>query len=115
MELRLSNGNYVPDGRGGFETVEGIHEVLQRILFKLTARKGKFPLMPELGSNLYLLCREKPGDVKALAEAYISQALEDEDNIELTDINITYNDIDDISMSLEFVWNEEKLNVSVTV
>ena len=40
MELKLRNGDYVPDGVGGLKRVEGREALLQRVLFKLTARRG---------------------------------------------------------------------------
>ena len=53
MELRLEQGDYVPNGAGGFQRLEGAEALLQRVLFRLTARRGQFPFLPELGSRLY--------------------------------------------------------------
>ena len=53
MELKLVNGDYLPDGRGGLEQAE--EEILQRALSRLTARRGSFPFLPEFGSRLCLL------------------------------------------------------------
>ena len=55
MELLLKDGDYVSDGAGGQVRLEGEEALLQRVLFRLTARRGGFPLMPELGSRLYAL------------------------------------------------------------
>ena len=60
MELKLEQGDYVPDGAGGFETLDGAQALLARVLFRLTARRGQFPFLPEMGSRLYLLGRERP-------------------------------------------------------
>ena len=78
MEMKLDNGNYVPDETGGFETVDGANETMQRILMKLKARRGAFPLMPEFGSRLYLLGREKPAARRRAAEQYVNEALRGE-------------------------------------
>ena len=75
MELMLRGGDYVPDGRGGFLRAEGADGLLQRVLWKLTVRRGSFPLLPDLGSRLYLLTREKPGARGALARQYVAEAL----------------------------------------
>ena len=32
MALILREGDYVPDGRGGFQTAEGAEELLERVL-----------------------------------------------------------------------------------
>lgn len=60
MIALLRNGDYCPDGMGGFRQAWGGEEVLERVLFQLTARRGSFPLLPQVGSRLYLLGREKP-------------------------------------------------------
>ena len=60
MEFLLRDGDYVPDGAGSLVKLTGAEEVLQRALFRLSARRGSFPLLPELGSGLYLLGREAP-------------------------------------------------------
>ena len=89
MEMRLVDGRYVPDGVGGFETVSGAEEILERALFKLRARRGGFALMPELGSRLYLLHRTKPSARTAAARQYIAEALSDEPELVLTDVAVT--------------------------
>ena len=53
MELKLINGDYVPDGMGGVVRCAGADALLERVLFRLTARRGQFPLLPDLGSRLY--------------------------------------------------------------
>lgn len=79
MELLIQNGDYVPDGKGGFRRALGSEELLQRALFKLTARRGSFPFLPQLGSELYRLTREKPSAWQSLARQYAAQALEGEE------------------------------------
>ena len=50
MELELQNGDYVPDGIGGVRRVSGREALAQRIIFRLTARRGSFPFWPELAA-----------------------------------------------------------------
>ena len=78
-ELKLTDGDLVPDGAGGFCRLTGSGALIQRLLFKLTARRGAFVFLPELGSRLYTLGREKPGDRQTLCERYVAEALADED------------------------------------
>ena len=75
MERRLSQGDYVPDGGGGLTALGDGEEVLARVLFRLTAHRGAMPFLPELGSRLYLLGREKPSARQALAAQYVAEAL----------------------------------------
>ena len=85
MELKIVNGDYVPDGAGGVDRLSGGEEVLARVLFRLTARRGQFPPLPTLGSRLYLLGRERPADRLSAAWQYAAEALEDED-VRITDL-----------------------------
>lgn len=89
MEFQLRNGDYVPDGRGGLRTLEGAEEVLQRVLFRLQARRGGLPLMPRLGSRLHQLTREKPAARRAVAERYVMEALEEEPDVEIREVTLT--------------------------
>ncbi|MBQ3557443.1 MAG: hypothetical protein IJA11_06570 [Oscillospiraceae bacterium] len=78
-EWQMKDGDLIPNGAGGFELVHGEQALLQRVLFKLTARRGAFPFLPELGSKLHTLCREKPGARRSLCAQYVAQALEGEE------------------------------------
>ena len=60
MELKMKNGDYLPDGIGGEQRVDGTEALLARALFRLSVRRGSFPFLPELGSELYRLGHEKP-------------------------------------------------------
>lgn len=88
MALAFRDGDYIPDGNGGFRTVSGGAEVLERILWKLSVRRGSFPLLPELGSDLHLLGRFPEKERRALAERYVRQALQDE-SVTVTDVKLT--------------------------
>ena len=89
MELFLKDGDYLPDGKGGFVRSVGGEELLQRVLFKLTARRGSFPLLPELGSQLYLLPRQKLSEWETLAKEYVSEALSDENELSVSAVTVT--------------------------
>ena len=89
MAMRWVEGDSVPNAWGGFETVSGGDALLQRIFFKLKARRGSFPLLPELGSRLYLLSRERPSGRRAAAEMYVREALSDERDLTLTGLTVT--------------------------
>ena len=86
MERKLINGEYVPNGAGGLTTLEGAQEVLARVLFRLTARRGGLPFLPNLGSRLYQVLREKPSARQALAAQYAAEALEEEPGLKLDQV-----------------------------
>ena len=75
METKLLNGDYVPDGLGGVARCQGEDALLERVLFRLTARRGQFPPLPELGSRLYLLGRESAAQRPSAARQYAAEAL----------------------------------------
>ena len=45
MGLSLREGDYVPDGTGGLRRTGGQEALLERVLFRLTARRGSFPFL----------------------------------------------------------------------
>lgn len=76
MAAVLHNGDYVPDGTGGFEKKDGVQGLLCEALFRLSVKRGSFPLLPELGSRLHLVGREKPSARNMAARQYALEALE---------------------------------------
>ena len=87
MELELKNGDYMPNGTGGVRRVSGREALAQRVLFRLTARRGSFPFWPELGSRLYQLGSLPASQRSAAAVQYVTEALAKEpvdvENVEL--------------------------------
>ena len=79
MELKIKDRDYVADGAGGLVRVSGWDELLERVLFKLSVRRGSFALVPELGSKLHLLWRGKQ---------YVAEALADEEGLSVTGMEL---------------------------
>ena len=115
MELMVRGGDYLPDGRGGFRRAEGDDELLQRVLWKLSVRRGSFPFLPELGSRLYLLPREKPGAWEALARQYAVEALRGEAELEVTGVTAAPAGAGALEVPVRLSWNGEPLAVSLIV
>lgn len=113
MELELKDRDYIPNGVGGLVRGEGKQELLARVLFRLTARRGGLPFLPELGSRLHEVMREKPSARLAAARQYVAQALEQED-VEVTDVTLTDSDRGaELKVSLR--WQGEELSVITRV
>ena len=87
MEPRIKNGDYIPDGLGGVVRCEGAEAVLERVLFRLTARRGGLPFLPRLGSRLYLLSREPAVQRFSAAQQYVAEALAEEP-VNITDVEL---------------------------
>ncbi len=114
MEALFIDGDYVPDGWGGFETASGQQETVQRILFKLSARRGGFPLLPELGSRLWMLSREKHSELNSAARQYIAEALEGEGLI-LEDVAIAEKDTGEFELTAVFSQEGEEIPVTMDI
>lgn len=107
---RLRNGDYCPDGTGGFAVSSGAEGVLEKALFLLTARRGSFPLLPEVGSRLYLLFREKPAARGTMGASYAAEALAGEPQLQV--MGATWDEAQQrLHVALE--WQGESLRASV--
>ena len=111
MELYLRDGDYLPDGKGGFRRTQGREELLQRVLWKLTARRGSFPFLPDLGSRLYRLGREKASERQSLARQYVAEALADENGLAVTDVAVAAGERMEVTVRLD--WQGESLDVKL--
>ena len=91
MELKWEEGAYRLSRQGGFETVSGREETLQRVLMRLSAWRGGFFPLPEYGSALHRLGRVKPSRRAAAARQMVYEALLDEPEAAVEDV--TYEDM----------------------
>lgn len=115
MELMLKDGDYVPAMGGGFQRAEGNDELLQRVLWKLSVRRGSFPFLPELGSRLYLLPREKPGARLSAARQYVEEALAGEDDLRVTDVTLGAGADGEMLLTAQMDYQGRQLAGTVTV
>ena len=113
MALILREGDYVPDGRGGFQQVSGAEEVLERSLWTLAVRRGSFPFLPGLGSPLHLLGRAPDREREALAGQYVAEALADED-VTVTGTELT-REAGGAVLTVWLDWRGEELHLTVKV
>lgn len=114
VELIVSNGRYVCDDRGNPVGATGSEETLARILFKLTARRGEFPLLPNLGSRLYRLGSEKKASRHSTALGYVAEALADEAGIDISDVKVS-EEKDGICVTVFLTSGGEDMEISVVV
>lgn len=112
MSILLENRDYVPDGTGSVRSVEGAEAVLSEALFRLTARRGGFAPLPELGSRMYLLRNEKPSRRPALARQYAAEALAGLDEVSVTDAAVTAGG-GAVHIRVELAWQGQPLTVEL--
>ena len=88
------NGKSAQRRRLCTERIRRVYEALRdaggsgAALFRLTCRRGSFPFLPELGSRLQELGREKPSAREAAAKIFCASALRDME-LEVDDVRLT--------------------------
>jgi len=114
MEPRLRNGDYIPDGLGGIVRCEGAEALLERVLFRLTARRGGLPFLPRLGSRLYLLPKEPVAQRLSAARQYAAEALTEEP-VSVTDVELTALGDGQAQLTVWLDYQGTELSVSMAV
>lgn len=114
MEWKLMEGDYVPDGSGGLTALSGGEEVLARVLFRLTARRGALPFLPRLGSRLYQLGRERPSARQSLAAQYVAEALREEPQLSVNSVELEQSGPSGL-LTVRLNWQGEELTAQVPV
>ena len=115
MELTIKNGDYVPDGKGGVARRTGSAALLERVIYKLTARREGFPFIPELGSSLYRLGRIAPRERSGAAEEAVREALRDETELEVTKVELSEADGGLYTLRVSLVHQKQLYEVALTV
>ena len=93
---KLRNGDYVPDGVGGFATASGAEAVLERV--------------PEVGSRLYQIVREKPSARGALGASYAAEALAGERDLRV--LGAVWEE-ESQTLTVSVAWEDERLDVTL--
>ncbi|MBD5134193.1 MAG: hypothetical protein HDT38_06970 [Clostridiales bacterium] len=111
MSLLLKDRDYAADGNGGVAVVRDGEELIGEALFRLTARRGSFPFLPELGSRMYQLRREKPSAWDSLARQFAVEALADLEDVTVTGARVSQ-EKDALLVGVELLWQGERLWVT---
>lgn len=111
MELALQNGDYLRSGAAGLRTLSGTEALLQRVLFRLTARRGSFPFWEELGSRLWQLSGLPLSARQAAARQYVAEALAAEKGLSVGEVTLTQTG-DLALLTAELDWQGESLTVT---
>lgn len=86
MSMVLQGGDYVPDGSGGFRGNTEQEALLQRVLLRLSARRGGFAPLPDFGSRLYRLPTERASRRAELSKQYVEEALSEETGLMVQEV-----------------------------
>lgn len=112
MELMIQNGDYVPDGAGGLCRVGGQKALLQRVLFRLTARRGSFPFWEELGSRLWQLGQMPVSSRQTAAKQYVTEALAEEPELTVEQVTLLQNG-NRAFLTVELAYQGELLSITM--
>lgn len=114
MELELKNGDYIADGVGGLRRVQGREALLQRVFFRLTARRGAFPFWESLGSRLWELGKVPAPERRSAARQYVAEALAEEP-VTVEDVALERGENGASSVTARLRYQGEDLPVTVEV
>ena len=109
MGLLMQDRDYVVEG-GSVAAVSGGAGLVNEVLFRLTARRGSFPLLPQLGSRLHLLRTEKSSGWQSLARQYAAEALEEIADLTVVQTKVTV-DNERLLVAVDMEWQGELLTV----
>lgn len=113
MGLLWKDRDYALNDAGELMDANQSQQLLGEVLFRLTVRRGSFPFLPELGSRLHLLSREKPAVWERLALQYAAEALK-ELEAEVTGVQVQ-RQADRIWLTVELAWKGQTLSVECEV
>lgn len=108
--LKILNGDYVSDGLGGVVQTEGKEALLQRVLFRLTARRGQFPFLESMGSRLYTLGQGVPALCQSAAQQAVAEALADEGGLQAEQVTLSGE-----NLAVALLYEGEELSVRLSV
>lgn len=86
MELAIRNGDYVSNGAAGLNCVQGQEALLQRVMFRLCAKRGTFPFWDTLGSRLWQLGQIPVSARQSAAKQYVTEALAEEPGLSVENV-----------------------------
>ena len=115
MELKIKDGAYLLNAGGGFQTVSGTEELVQRALMRLAARRGGFLPLPDYGSRLHTLCRLKPSERSAAARQYAVEALAPEPRISVGEVEYLPGAGDSAKIRIELICGGQSVSATLTV
>ena len=115
MELKIRNGEYVFDGSSALQKVEGNEELIQRVLYKLTARRECFPFLPERGRELYRLGYSAGKERCGAAEQAVREALQDATDVELQSVMLADGPDNLHTLRVYLAYRGQALEVALTV
>lgn len=113
MTTKLSYGDYEIDSRGRLIQIDGIEEIAQQAMIRLTIPKGSFVYNPELGSELHTVDLNQCDD--SLLYAMVCDALAPITSLEVVSVKRAISEEHDkLSITIESKINGINTMLSLT-
>ena len=114
MALVIKDGDYLIDN-GRIRSAGASEELLQRVLFKMIARRGKFVFCPQLGSRLWTLNAMTPASRQSVALQYVAEALADENDLRVKSVTTQDGADGKLTLTAEIDCGDENMTVTVDI
>lgn len=114
IDYKIENEDLVKKGLD-LETIKDIEAKKQSMMIRLIVERGSFIYDETLGSRLKLLLREKPSRVNRMADLYVREALEPEEDIEILKVDVKWLDKKRILILVYFIWNDIQDRLEVVI
>lgn len=113
MTTKLTHGDYRVDTRGNLIQIDGIEEIVQQAMIRLTIPKGSFCYNPELGSDLHTVDLNQCDD--NLLYAMVCDALAPMSYIDVISVKRTISgERDSLIITIETKINGKDTTLSLT-
>lgn len=115
MDTAINSGDFLLDSRGFPSVVSGIPEILQRVLIRLTVKKGSFIYDTNLGSDLYKL-KAGSKNIKGEALNMIREAISPLYGVEVDDVSIrAKNSGENLDLNIILSINKKREELEVVI
>lgn len=113
IDYKIEKGDLVRKGLGDVQMITEIEAKKQSMMIRLTVERESFIYDETLGSRLKLLYREKRSKVPQMADVYVREALEPEEDITIEKVEVSWIDKKELLILVFFIWNgiQDKLEV----
>lgn len=114
MDTALKDGDFLCDARGFPAEVDGVNEILQQIMIRLTVKKGSFAYDRTLGSELHTLDASDE-NIENRAIVLVKEALHEVSGTTVKSVSVETADASAIKLCISVLINDELHDVTVAV
>lgn len=115
MDTAISNGDFLCDSKNCPIELSGYDEILQRVLIRLSIKKGSFVYDTSLGSRLYTL-KSSDSNIKQNALNLVREALVDIPEVFVDDVYTSFNNNgENLDLTVVLSINNTQKDVVITI